>query len=91
MTTVQATLFDQVPSETPARTVRKPARPKLTAAEAADLYRKGMSACEIATSHGITRQGAEARIRDGGLAGVQWCRIHRTHEELHPGPGTPRE
>jgi hypothetical protein len=55
----------------------------LTPAAAADLYRSGMSACEIAAAHRITRQGAEARIRAGGLAGVQWCPIHRTHEELH--------
>jgi hypothetical protein len=55
----------------------------LTPAAAAALYREGMSACEIAAAHGITRQGAEARIRAGGLSGVQWCPIHRTHEELH--------
>lgn len=54
----------------------------LTPAAAAALYRNGLSACEIAASHGITRQGAEARIRAGGLSGVQWCRIHGTHEEL---------
>ena len=55
---------------------------RLTPAEAADLYREGMSACQIATAHRITRQGAEARIRAGGLGGVQWCPIHRAHEEL---------
>ena len=55
----------------------------LSPADAAALYRKGMSACEIAVAHRITRQGAEARIRAGGLGGVQWCAIHRTHEELH--------
>jgi hypothetical protein len=55
----------------------------LTPAEAGVLYRNGMSACEIAQLHRITRGGAEARIRGAGLAGVQWCRIHRTHEELH--------
>jgi hypothetical protein len=56
---------------------------KLSPADAADLYRGGMSACKIAQAHGITRQGAEARIRAGGLAGVQWCPVHRVHEELH--------
>jgi hypothetical protein len=40
---------------------------KLTPADAAALYRSGMSACQIAAAHGITRQGAEARIRAGGL------------------------
>lgn len=55
----------------------------LTPADAAALYRGGMSACQIAATRGITRQGAEARIRAGGLGGVQWCPIHRTHEELH--------
>jgi hypothetical protein len=55
---------------------------KLTPAGAAALYRKGMSACEIAAAHGITRQGAEARIRAGGLAGLQWCKICRALEEL---------
>jgi hypothetical protein len=56
---------------------------KLTPADAADLYRSGMSACQIAQAHGITRQGAEARIRAGGLGGVQSCPVHRVHEELH--------
>jgi hypothetical protein len=56
----------------------------LTPAEAADLYRSGKSACEIAAVHGITRQGAEARIRAGGLAGLQWCPVHRVLEELRP-------
>ena len=50
---------------------------KLTPADAAALYRSGMAACQIAQAHGITRQGAEARIRAGGLGGVQWCPIHR--------------
>jgi hypothetical protein len=54
----------------------------LTPAEAADLFRAGMSACQIAAARGITRQGAEARIRAGGLGGVQWCPVHRAHEEL---------
>jgi hypothetical protein len=81
----QAALFDEGDTGTPAaldRSARKASRPKLTPAEAANLYRQGMSACEIAAAHGITRQGAEARIRAGGLGGVCWCPIHRTHEEL---------
>ena len=41
----------------------------LTPAEAADLYRSGMPACQIAAAHGITRQGAEARIRADGPGG----------------------
>ena len=45
----------------------------LTPAEAAALYRTGMSACEIAHACRITRQGARPRIRGGGLAGVRWC------------------
>jgi hypothetical protein len=53
-----------------------------TPAEAAALYREGMSACEIAQKYGITRGGAKARIRAGGLGGLQWCPICRTYEEL---------
>jgi len=80
----QLVLFDDATGTpaTPARPGGKTRRPKLTPAEAADLYRSGQSACEIAAAHGITRQGAETRIRAGGLGGVQWCRIHRAHEEL---------
>jgi hypothetical protein len=37
------------------------------------MYRSGMSACEIAHAYAITRQGAESKIREGGLGGVQWC------------------
>ena len=55
---------------------------KLTPAEAAALYRSGWSACEIANAYGITRAGAEARIRAAGLGGLQWCPVHRVHEEL---------
>lgn len=66
----------------PAR--RTPGRQKLTAAGAARLYRSGMSACEIARDYKLTRSGVEARIRAGGLAGVRWCPVHRTCEELHP-------
>jgi hypothetical protein len=57
-------------------------REPLTPARAAELYREGMSACEIAAAYGITKGGAEARIRAGGLGGNQWCRIHRAYERL---------
>ena len=39
----------------------------LTPAGAAELYGKGTSACEIAEAYGISRGGAEARIRAGDL------------------------
>jgi hypothetical protein len=57
-------------------------REPLTPARAAELYREGMSACQIAEAYGITRGGAEARIRAGGLGGLQWCPVHRAYEEL---------
>jgi hypothetical protein len=38
-------------------------RAKLTPAVAADMYRGGASACQIAQAYGNTRSGAEARIR----------------------------
>jgi hypothetical protein len=56
--------------------------PRLTPAEAADLYRAGQSACQIAEQFKLTRSGAEARIRAGGCGGLRWCPIHRTHETL---------
>jgi hypothetical protein len=89
-TGTQLSLFDDATGApaVPARPAGRTSRPKLTPAAAADLYRSGQSACEIAADRGITRQGAENRIRAGGLAGVQWCRIHRAHEELrHEDPG----
>lgn len=43
----------------------------LTAAGAAELYGKGVSACEIAEAHGISRGGAEAHSHAGGLGGLQ--------------------
>lgn len=56
---------------------------KLTPAEAAVLYRdRRMSACQIAAAYGITRQGAEFRIRAAGLGGLTWCPICHTYEEL---------
>ena len=54
----------------------------LTPEEAASLYRSGLSACQIAQMHKLTRNGVESRIRAGGLGGLQWCPIHCTHEEL---------
>lgn len=57
----------------------------LSPAEAAGLYHSGLSACQIAERHKLTRQGAEARIRAGGLGGLQWCPIHQVHEELRQG------
>jgi hypothetical protein len=59
-----------------------PKREQLTPARAAELYGEGLSACEIAGRFGIARGGAEARIRAGGLGGLQWCRIHRAYEPL---------
>ena len=65
-------------------TVRRPAgrTGPLSPAVTVALYRNGMSACEIAGAYGITRGGAEARIRAGGLGGLQWCPVHYTYEEL---------
>jgi hypothetical protein len=67
-------------------------RVKLTAAAAAEEYRGGASACQIAQAYGLTRGGAAARIRAGGLGGLQWCPIHRAWEELQlasPPPPVP--
>lgn len=82
------------------------AKQKLTAAMAGELYAgKRWSACQIAEAYGITRQGAEARIRAAGFGGLTWCPVHRMHEELplsnaeavslvearHDVPGTQRQ
>lgn len=58
----------------------------LDPAEAARLYRdKRHSACQIAADHGLTRAGAEEKIRRGGVTGgLTWCPLHRIHEELGP-------
>jgi hypothetical protein len=64
-------------------------RVKLTPAAAGDLYRDGASACQIAQAYGLTRSGAEARIRAGGLGGLAWCRLHRKWEELQLAPAPP--
>lgn len=56
---------------------------RLAPAEAAIMYRdKRMSACQIATAAGITRQGAEYRIRAAGLGGLTWCPLCRKYETL---------
>lgn len=56
--------------------------PSLTPSEAVRMYREGASACLIAHAYAITRQGAESKIREGGLGGLQWCPLCGTHEEL---------
>lgn len=62
----------------------------LSSAEAAWLYREERrSACEIAQMYSLTRIGAERKIRQGGVQGVQWCRIHRTLEESFSGSVLP--
>lgn len=61
---------------------RRARRPRLSDADAADLYRAGYSACQIADAWGLKRSGAEDKIRAAGLAGLVWCRIHRQLEEL---------
>jgi hypothetical protein len=63
--------------------------PRLTPEKAADLYRSGQSACQIAEAYKLTRGGAENRIRAGGLSGLRWCPVHRVHERLNL-PGSPR-
>jgi hypothetical protein len=57
----------------------------MTDAEAADLYRSGMSACEVAATQKprpLTKSGAEEKIRRGGARGLQWCSVHRKYEVL---------
>lgn len=50
--------------------------------EAAALYDSGMSACEIARENGLTKSGAEEKIRRGGRHGLQWCPVCRKLEEV---------
>jgi len=57
-------------------------RMQLTPPAAAEAYRAGQSVCEIARAYRITRGGAEARIRAGGLGGLGWCPVHGALEEL---------
>lgn len=54
----------------------------LSPADAAEMYRSGMSACEIAEQAKLTPAGAAAAIRKGGLSGLGWCKIHRRLEEV---------
>ncbi len=54
----------------------------LSPADAADLYRSGLSACQVAEQTGLTRAGAEEKIRKGGLHGLQWCPVHHRLETL---------
>jgi hypothetical protein len=61
----------------------KPARrsgPRLTAANAAVLYRSGMSACEIGARWGVSAKQAAGWIRSEGVHGVSWCPLCRVHE-----------
>lgn len=54
----------------------------LSPAEVAGLYRSGLSVCQIMQLHGL-RAAPDATIRKGGISGgLQWCLIHRRHEEL---------
>lgn len=54
----------------------------LSPADAASLYRSGLSACQVAEQNKLTRSGAETIIRKGGVYGLQWCKIHCELEEL---------
>lgn len=54
----------------------------LTPAEAQALYHSGLSACEIARENGLTKSGAETKIRQGGRRGLQWCPLCRKLEEV---------
>jgi hypothetical protein len=54
----------------------------LTPADAAALYRSGLSACQVAEANKLTRAGAQAAIRKGGLNGLGWCPLCRRLEEV---------
>jgi hypothetical protein len=56
----------------------------LTPARAAELYRAGWSACEIAAAAGRNRtaDGVARMIGSQGLGGLIWCRLHSRHEDL---------
>lgn len=54
----------------------------LSPAEAAALYASGLSACQIAAEHGLTKDGAREKIRKGGRQGLQWCPVERKLEEV---------
>lgn len=55
----------------------------LLPADAAELYRSGLSACQIAEQHGLTKSGVEDKIRKGGLRGLVWCPVHHCLEVLN--------
>ena len=54
----------------------------LSPADAAALYRSGLSACQIAQANNLTPAGAQAAIRRGGLNGLGWCPLCRRLEEV---------
>ncbi|MCW2929996.1 MAG: hypothetical protein JWM19_958 [Actinomycetia bacterium] len=54
----------------------------LSHAEAADLYKSGQSACQIAAANKLTKLGVEGILRKSGLGGLQWCPIHHYLEVL---------
>lgn len=58
-------------------------RLELTLEVARDLYaNRRLSACVIAEQFNLTRAGVEAKIRKAGLAGLTWCPLCGTYEEL---------
>ena len=54
----------------------------LTPADAAALYRSGLSACQVAQAAKLTKAGAQTAIRKGGLNGLGWCPLCRKLEEV---------
>lgn len=54
----------------------------LAPADAAALYKSGLSACEVAERYKLKPAGAARIIVKGGVQGLQWCRIHGKLEEL---------
>jgi hypothetical protein len=54
----------------------------LSPADAAALYRSGLSACQIAAERKLTPAGAAAAIRRGGRNGLGWCPLCRRMEEV---------
>jgi hypothetical protein len=61
-----------------------PPLPKtLTPAMAGELYRAGLSPCQILKLWPrMTRAGVEDKIRAAGLAGLAWCPLCRALEPL---------
>lgn len=55
----------------------------LTAETAARLYRAGLSVCEIRERYSrFTAHGVVGKLRDAGVGGLSWCRIHRAYERV---------